>query len=395
MRFRGRRSESGWKKDGVTSVARLFGDAHPPMRDPWLHRALELAERGRGATAPNPIVGCVIVAEGRVVGEGFHPGAGGPHAEVEALRAAGEAAREATAYVTLEPCTHHGKTPPCTDALIAGGLARVVIGMPDPNPRVSGRGADALAAARIKVEFARDPSPFTEQLREWVTFVTSGRPHVRAKVALTLDGHPALAVGARSQLTGQGAQELTMRLRRTADAVLVGAGTVAVDDPSLTVREPDGAHDEHQPKRVVLVRTTTPPPEARLFHDGHGPVIVLQPEETDADPRIESSGAHVLTYPVSDGLGGALARLAEADVVDLLVEPGPRLFTALWEEDLLDDLVFLHAGGVAGDGAPPLFVGESEPDTSTLVRRMSAFEAGCAGSDAVSVWRRRPREEAT
>jgi diaminohydroxyphosphoribosylaminopyrimidine deaminase/5-amino-6-(5-phosphoribosylamino)uracil reductase len=369
-------------------VSRLFDDAYPAIGDPWLRRAFECAEAGRGSTAPNPIVGCVIVRDGVAVGEGFHASAGGPHAEMVALDSAGDAARGATAYVTLEPCNHHGRTPPCTRALVRAGVSRVVIGLRDPNPAVAGGGADALREAGVEVEFATDSAPFAEQLIEWTTYVGERRPYVRVKTALTLDGHASLAAGVRAQLTGQGASSVTMRLRRAADAVLAGAGTVGVDDPSLTARDAAGVPDARQPLRVVFVRTTSPPSTARLFHDGRGPVVVLQPEEADADPEIVGAGARVLTYPVSEGLRGALRALAEHDVVSLLVEAGPRLLSALWDEQLIDELVVYHAGGMAGDGAPALFVGESQEDPSTLVRRMRAVEAGCAGGDAVTIWRR-------
>ena len=369
-------------------MARLFSDACASVTDPHLRRACALAEGGRGTTSPNPVVGCVLMRDGKVVGEGFHWRAGGPHAEAVALASAGESARGATACVTLEPCTHHGRTAPCAEALVRAGVTRVLIGMGDPNPGVKGGGAAALRAAGVEVEFVADPSPFEEQLLEWTTFVQSGRPFVRVKIAVTLDGHPALAPGVRSQLTGQGASEVTMRLRRAADAVAAGAGTVAVDDPSLTARSPEGDPDARQPLRVVLVRTTPPPASARLFRDGRGPVAVLQPAETDADPEIVASGAGILTYPVAEGLGGALATLGREGVASLLVESGPRLLSALMDEDLIDELVLYHAGGMAGDGAPALFVGESQTDEATLFRRMRAVEAGLAGSDAVTVWRR-------
>ncbi|HEX9093640.1 MAG TPA: bifunctional diaminohydroxyphosphoribosylaminopyrimidine deaminase/5-amino-6-(5-phosphoribosylamino)uracil reductase RibD [Coriobacteriia bacterium] len=369
-------------------MARLFGDAQLPASDPWLRRAMELAERGRGTTSPNPVVGCVLVREGAVVGEGFHERAGGPHAEIVALEAAGDAAQGATAYVTLEPCNHHGRTAPCADALVRAGVSRVVMGMRDPNPGVAGGGAATLRAAGVEVEFAADASPFEEQLLEWTTFVLTGRPFVRVKVAVTLDGHPGLAEGVRSQLTGQGAAEVTMRLRRAADAVLVGAGTVTVDDPSLTARDPEGRPDARQPLRVVLARTTTPPATARLFGDGRGPAAVLQPEETDADPAIVATGARVIGYPVAEGLAAAFAALGREGVASVLVEAGPRLLTALLDDDLVDELVLIHAGGMAGAGAPPLYVGESQQDPSTLARGMRAIEAGVAGGDAVTVWRR-------
>ncbi len=368
-------------------MARLFSDACAPVSDPWLRRACDLAERGRGTTSPNPLVGCVLVRDSVVVGEGFHERAGGPHAEVVALDAAGDAARGSTAYVTLEPCNHAGRTGPCAPALAKAGVGRVVIGMPDPNPSVAGGGADALRSAGIDVSFADDASPFAEQNVEWIRFVETGLPYVRVKTAVTLDGRPALAAGVRSSLTGEGARAVTMRLRSAADAVMVGAATVAIDDPALTVRTADGAPAARQPRRVVLARTELPPVAARLFEDGLGRALVLVPEEAGGDPDLERV-AHVVEFPIAEGLRGALRALAAHDVVSLLVEAGPRMLTALWGEDLIDELVLYHAGGMAGDTAPALFVGESQDDPASLQRRMRAVEAGLAGSDAVTVWRR-------
>jgi diaminohydroxyphosphoribosylaminopyrimidine deaminase/5-amino-6-(5-phosphoribosylamino)uracil reductase len=333
------------------------------------------------------LVGCVLVRDGGVVGEGFHERAGGPHAEVVALTAAGEKSKGATAYVTLEPCNHHGRTPPCAPALVKSGVACVVIGMPDPNPGVAGSGATFLREQGVDVTFAEDPTAFAEQNIEWRHLLESGLPFVRVKTALTLDGHPTLASGVRCTLTGQGARALTMRLRADSDAVMVGAATVAVDDPALTVRDAEGDAAQRQPKRVVLARTELPPAGARMFGDGLGRAMVLVPEEAGSDPEL-AEAAHVVDFPIAEGLRGALRALAAHDVVSLLVEAGPRMLSALWDEDLIDELVLLHAGGMAGEGAPALFVGESPGVTATLVRRFRAVEAGLAGSDAVTVWRR-------
>ena len=369
-------------------MTRLFGDAYASVSDPYLRRAIELAELGRGCTAPNPVVGCVLVRDGEIVGEGRHERAGGPHAEAVALSVAGSSARGATAYVTLEPCSHTGRTGPCADALVSAGVARVFIGLPDPNPAASG-GADVLRRAGVVVEFAADPAPFAALNEEWLHCVASGRPFVRVKVALTLDGRPTLAKGVRSALTGQSARELTMRLRSGADAVLVGAGTVAIDDPAMTARDADGALTPHQPRRFVLARTEQPSAEARMFHDGAGPVGVLVPDSLRLESALAAAGARCVPWDASGGLSRALTALADDDVVSLLVEPGPRLFSALIASSLIDELVVLHAGGLAGEEAPPLYVGESQEDPSTLQRDFRAVEAGIVGSDAVTVWRAR------
>ncbi len=371
-------------------MTRLFGDAYAAVTDPYLRRAIDLAELGRGSTAPNPVVGCVLVRDGAIVGEGWHERAGGPHAEAAALSAAGSAARGATAYVTLEPCSHVGRTPPCADALVAAGVSRVVIGLADPSP-LAGGGAAVLRRAGVEVEFARDPAPFAALDEEWLHRVATGRPFVRVKVALTLDGRPALAAGVRSALTGQSARELTMRLRAEADAILVGSGTVAVDDPSLTVRDADGALAPRQPRRYVLTRTEQPSSESRMFRDAAGSVGVLVPDALDFEPELLAAGARCVPWDASEGLTGAFESLARDGVVSVLVEAGPRLFSALVAAGLVDELIVLHAGGLAGEQAPSLYVGESQEDPSTLQRDFRATGAGVVGSDAVTVWR--PRRE--
>jgi diaminohydroxyphosphoribosylaminopyrimidine deaminase/5-amino-6-(5-phosphoribosylamino)uracil reductase len=372
----------------MSLMTRHFGDPYAVVADPHLRRACVLAERGRGTTSPNPLVGCVLVRDGEVVGEGWHERAGGPHAEVVALDQAGERARGATAYVTLEPCSHTGRTAPCTEALARAGVGRVVVGMPDPNP-VAGCGAEVLRRSGIDVAFAEDARPFQELDVEWLHRARTGRPFVRVKVALTLDGRPTLAAGVRSALTGEASREFAMRLRAHADAVLVGAGTMAIDDPALTVRDADGAPAGRQPHRVVLTRTEQPSPTARMFHDGLGAVTVLLPDAVEIDMELARAGAIALPYDTAAGLRGAVAALADIDVVSVLVEAGPRLFSALLADDLVDELVVLHAGGFAGEDAPALFVGESQDDPATLDRPLRAVEAAVIGDDAVTVWRPR------
>jgi diaminohydroxyphosphoribosylaminopyrimidine deaminase/5-amino-6-(5-phosphoribosylamino)uracil reductase len=369
-------------------MTRHFGDPYQGVADPYLRRAAELAESGRGTTYPNPLVGCVLVRGDEIVGEGFHGRAGGPHAEVVALRAAGDTARGATAYVTLEPCAHTGRTGPCADALIAAGVERVVIGMRDPMPVAAG-GAERMRRAGIAVEFASDPTPFEDLNVEWLTRVLRGRPFIRVKVALTLDGRPALADGVRSSLTGENARLFTMRLRQQADAVLVGTGTIAVDDPSLTVRDPEGVAATRQPRRIVLSRTEQPPASARMFGDGFGPVSVLVPDAVEPDPALGERGVEFIPYDTALGLPAAFTALGDLGYTSLLVEAGPRLLSALVKDDLADELILLHAGGFAGEAAPCLFVGPPQDDPCTLDRPYRATEAGVVGSDAVTVWRPR------
>lgn len=372
----------------------LFSDDASAIPDPFLRRAFALAMQGRGSVSPNPMVGCVIVQDGVVVGEGYHERAGAPHAEASALAAAGERARGATAYVTLEPCTHYGRTPPCSTALIKSGVAAVVIGMRDPNMSVSGGGAKALEAAGISVTFAADEAPFVSLNEAWLHRLATGRPWVRVKLALTLDGRPALHASRRARITGAGGSSVMMELRTAATAVGVGAATLRVDDPLLTVRDAENRTAVRQPLRVVLSRTSVPSPTARVFSAGDTPTLVVTSDGADraALGAVEHAGAEVLTYRYADGIGGALRALAERDVDDILIEAGPTLASALWSSRLIDELVVIHAGGMGGNAAPPLFMGGSDARDGDLVPFMRAVEAAVRGDDAITAWR--PRAQA-
>lgn len=361
----------------------LFPDSAFEVDDPFLRHAVSLAVRARGQAAPNPLVGCVVVLDGRIVGEGYHPRAGEPHAEVFALADAGELARGADAYVTLEPCRHHGRTPPCTDALIAAGVKRVVIGMPDPNAEAAG-GAAVLREAGIEVVFAEDPTPFAEINAGWLKRLASGLPLVRVKVALSLDGRPALEPGVCASMTGESGARVTRMLRSASDAVLVGVSTLDVDDPALTVRDAAGALAEHQPLRVVLARSRPPRADARVFTDNTGPALLIAPDNLDAS-GIDS--ALVERYPADAGLRAALRRLGDRGVNELLVEAGPRLFTALWQKGLIDELVVVSAGGLAGSGAPALFEVAEKPGTEVLEHRFEPVKTGIVGDVTATVWR--------
>jgi len=300
-----------------------------------LERALELAERGRGTTHPNPIVGAVVVRDGEVVGEGWHERAGGPHAEVVALEAAGERARGATLYVTLEPCTHHGRTPPCVDRVLEAGVARVVVGSLDPNPKARG-GVERLRAAGVEVEVV-DSFEARRQNEAWRTWVALGRPFVTYKVAVTLDGRVAVP-GAR-WVSGEESRRLVHELRAASDAVAVGMGTVRADAPSLTAR---GVGATRQPRRLAF---------------GRGPL----PEGSELELR---SGA-----PAEE-----LAALGAEGVQSLLLEGGPTLATAFLDADLVDKLLVFVAPVL--DGSGPRFVGDLR-DSRPLAR----FEATRVGDD--------------
>jgi len=272
-----------------------------------LERALELAERGRGTTHPNPVVGAVVVRDGEVVGEGWHERKGGPHAEIVALTAAGERARRATVYVTLEPCAHQGSTPPCADALVAAGIARVVVGSSDPNPEAAG-GLDVLRAAGVEVELV-DSFAARAQNEAWRTWVATGRPFVTLKLALTLDGRVTLP-GAR-WISGDESRRRVHELRAEVDAVAVGMGTVRADDPELTARDV-GA--ERQPRRLAF---------------GRGPSKL----EVRAGPLDEE-----------------LRALAAEGVQSLLLEGGPTLAESFLEAELVDKILFFYAPVLVGHG---------------------------------------------
>jgi diaminohydroxyphosphoribosylaminopyrimidine deaminase/5-amino-6-(5-phosphoribosylamino)uracil reductase len=281
----------------------------------YLERALELAERGRLTARPNPVVGAVVVADGQVVGEGWHERKGGPHAEVVALEAAGARARGATLYVTMEPCAHHGATPPCTEAVLAAGVSKVVAGSLDPNPEARG-GLELLRERGIEVEL-EETFHARAQNEAWRTWIARKRPFVTLKLAATLDGR--VTVPGRRWVTGEESRRLVHKLRAAVDAVAVGTGTVRADDPQLTARDVDAAR---QPRRLVFGTSSLP----------DGSELELRPG------RLEDE----------------LAALAAEGVQSLLLEGGPTVATAFLERGLVDKLLLFVAPELAGDGLPLL-----------------------------------------
>lgn len=318
----------------------------------WMARALHLARRGLNTTSPNPRVGCVVVKDGAIIGEGWHERAGEPHAEIHALRAAGDAARGATAYVTLEPCSHHGRTPPCADALIAAGVARVVAAVQDPNPRVAGQGLEKLRAAGIAVECGLMEAAARELNLGFFMRMTRGTPWVRSKIAASLDGRTALANGASRWITGEDARRDVQRLRARSCAVLTGIGTVLADDPLLNVREPAGAR---QPLRAVADTALRTPPDASLLQAGGGAaVIYAAPGDADKVAALERAGAQVVDASAPEGgvdLAAVLRDLAARGCNEVLVEAGGTLNGALLQAGLVDELVLYLAPHLLGDMA--------------------------------------------
>lgn len=320
--------------------------------------ALGLARRGLGNVWPNPAVGCVIVKDGRVVARGWTQPGGRPHAETEALARAGEAARGGTAYVTLEPCCHWGRTPPCADALIAAGLRRVVVGVEDPDPRVAGGGVARLRHAELTVDVGLCEAEAAEVNAGFFSRVRLGRPLVTLKLATSLDGRIATASGESRWITGPAARDRTHRLRAEHDAILVGTGTALADDPQLTCRLPGLEH--RSPVRIVLDRQLRLPLSARLIAEARQvPTWLITPLSGDPGKQQQLRGAGVEIIDGAPDAGGqldlaaALRRLGERGLTRLLVEGGGRLAAALLRAGLVDRLVWLHAPLLlGGDGVP-------------------------------------------
>lgn len=316
----------------------------------WMAHALRLAELGLCTTSPNPRVGCVLVREGKLIAEGWHRRAGEPHAEVHALRAAGESARGATAYVTLEPCSHHGRTPPCADALIAAGVQRVVVATQDPNPLVAGRGIARLRAAGIEVECGLMEAAARELNIGFFSRMTRGTPWVRSKIAASLDGRTALANGSSKWITGDAARHDVQHWRARSCAVLTGIGTVLADDPQLNVREPA---TQRQPLRVVLDSALRISPGARILQDGRA-LIYTACTDAAKHESLKARGAEVVTLAGSEGkvdLPGVMRDLGERGINEVLVEAGHTLNGSLMQAGLVDELVLYFAPQLLGDAA--------------------------------------------
>jgi len=319
-----------------------------------LERCLELAERGARTAAPNPLVGCVVVRNGRPIGEAWHERPGLPHAEALALGAAGDA-RGATVYVNLEPCAHHGRTPPCADALIAAGVARVVVASGDPDPRTDGAGIGRLRAAGVAVQLAEGEIERRARLQNaaFRALVRLGRPHVTYKAAVSLDGRTAAVSGESRWISSPESRRLVHEWRARAGAVAVGSGTALADDPMLTARE-CSPPAQRQPLRVVFDRRARLPLDSALVRSaGEVPLIVVVPPGAAASSGLAAAGAELIE---AETLADALAELGRREVSSLLVEGGARLAGALLAESLIDRLALFVAPLVLGDG-PGLVAG--------------------------------------
>ena len=321
-------------------------------------RAIELARSALGSTSPNPAVGAVVVQNGAVVGEGYTLPPGQRHAEIGALARAGPSARGATLFCTLEPCCHYGRTPPCTDAIIAAGVSRVVYAVRDPNPRVSGGGESALRAAGIAVE--RQTNPEAEELHEaFAKHITTGLPFVVAKFAMSLDGKIATRTGSSQWITGPAARARVQRMRKEMDAIMVGIGTTLADDPQLTARDAEGEPlpSNLQPVRIIVDSSARTPPNARMLNQpGRTIIATAAGVPRDRVARLEDVGADVREFPGSDGrvdLRKMLKFVGGQGIVSVLVEGGGLVLGATLDAGLIDKVcAFVAPMLIGGAGAP-------------------------------------------
>ncbi|MDH4126258.1 MAG: bifunctional diaminohydroxyphosphoribosylaminopyrimidine deaminase/5-amino-6-(5-phosphoribosylamino)uracil reductase RibD [Gammaproteobacteria bacterium] len=333
----------------------------------FMQRAVELARNGLFSAHPNPMVGCVLVKQGKIVAEGWHEVAGEAHAEIRALAAAGDNARGATAYVTLEPCAHHGRTPPCTAALIAAGIREVVVACGDPNPRVDGKGMQALRDAGIAVRTGVLREQVEQLLAGFFCRMLRGRPRVRIKIACSLDGAIAMADGQSQWITGAEARADGQRLRASSGAVMTGIGTVLADDPSLTVRDASLIPHGRQPLRVIVDSELRMPLAAEMLVLP-GTTLVYCCDDSRAG-ALRAAGAEVARVSGKSGLVdlvAVLADLGKRDVNDLLVEAGPSLAGQLLLQGLVDELVIYQAPHIMGSETMRMF---NTPGWSQLMQR--------------------------
>ena len=353
----------------------------------WMARALQLARQGLYSTHPNPRVGCVIVRDGELVGEGWHVRAGEPHAEVHALRQAGERARGATAYVTLEPCSHHGRTPPCAEALVKAGVARVVAAMQDPNPLVAGRGLERLRCVGIEVASGVLECEARELNAGFVKRMETGLPYLRAKLAMSLDGRTAMASGESQWITGPAARAEVQRLRARSSVVLTGADTVLMDGARLTVRAAELGLDAEQaalafqrpPLRVLVDGRQQVPLDAPFFQAG--PALVVSASEARATEYREA-GHELLVLATTEGrvaLPALLSALAARGANEVLLEAGPRLVGAFAALGLVDEYQLFVAAKFLGSAARPLL--DLPLDRMSEARELKIVDIRAVGDD--------------
>lgn len=321
----------------------------------YMARAIQLAERGLYTTDPNPCVGCVIVKDDVIVGEGAHLRAGEAHAEVNALAQAGERAEAATAYVSLEPCSHFGRTPPCSQALIKAGVTRVVSAMQDPNPQVAGNGIQQLLNAGIQAEVGLLEAEAKQLNLGYIQRMRSGRPYIRNKLAMSLDGRTALASGESKWITDAAARQDVQRWRARSSAIMTGIGTVLADDPRMTVRL---EQDVVMPLRVVIDSNLSMPLDAQILKQEGETCILTCSDDEDTQQQLRDAGAHVQQLAAHNGsvdLHAAIDYLGERGINDVLLETGATLSGAMLQAGLIDELIIYIAPLLLGDTARGLY----------------------------------------
>ena len=347
--------------------------------------ALALAWQGRFSTSPNPRVGCVIAHGSQIVGQGYHVQAGAPHAEVHALAQAGALARGATAYVTLEPCAHHGRTPPCAEALVRAGVSRVVAAMQDPNPLVAGKGLAILRQAGIQTASGLCEAEARALNRGFLSRIERQRPFVKLKIAASLDGKTALSNGASQWITGEAARADVQIQRAESCAVLTGIGTILADNPQLNVRIPT----IRQPLRIVLDRQLRTPACSRIIQDG-GETLICTQSPAAANPFADYPNVHIYRQSEND-LSSLLAHLArEHQIGELMVEAGSTLATAFIQADLADEIVYYQAPKILGDSARGLFRLPENETTLTRPPKWQTVSVEALGDDIKWVLQRKP-----
>lgn len=352
----------------------------PESDTAWMRQALRLAARGRGRTSPNPMVGSVLVKDGQIVGSGWHHRAGEPHAEVLALREAGEHARGATAYVSLEPCAHHGRTPPCAEALIAAGVTRVVAAMEDPDPRTAGKGVAALEEAGISVEVGVLGASARHLNEEYIHHRTTRRPFVTYKTGMSIDGRTAAADGSSQWITSPQARKDAHRLRARSDAVCAGIGTVLADDPQLTVR---GVPASRPPLRVVVDSTGRTPAGAKVVSPDAPTLVFAAAPDTAGATHLKQAGVEVVCVPGERGqvdLPDMLRILGDRGVVSLLLEGGATLAGAFARHGLIDRYVFYMAPKLLGSSGSSTLDGWAAASIGEAVE-LTIFETKRVGPD--------------
>lgn len=334
----------------------------------YMSQALRLAKRGLCTTDPNPRVGCVIVRDGRVVGEGWHMWAGEAHAEVNALKQAVEQAHGATVYVTLEPCSHHGRTPPCADALIAAGVQRVVVAMQDPSPKVAGKGLERLTAAGIEVSLGLLQVEAEALNVGFISRFTRQRPYLRCKIAMSLDGHTAMASGESKWITSTAARDDVQRLRARSSVILTGVKTVLADDPRMNARV-DG--DVRQPDRVVLDSQLHTPTQAAILKQEGSTWLANICDDASRRRRLQQAEARLLEVAEVDGqidLSALMSKLHELEYNEVLLEAGATLSGAFMKAGLVDELIVYMAPHLMGHEARSML---NLPGLSTMAERIS------------------------